>query len=140
MGPSSLESALVPTVASVTAPALFTVTDAAGNQIPPSLLQAFNNGSGLLGSFRVPARGFERARLHVADAAQTPVAAFDPTMLAMIVALIVTRRGSTLSITRRRKCSSTFASVTKPNSEKLFRPSQISRGVITSTGETQSSF
>lgn len=89
LGLSSLASALAPAVASAAAPVLFTVTDAAGNPIPPAVLQAFNDGSGLLGSFRDQIKGFGQARLHVAEAAQATAVVVDPVTLMMAATLIV---------------------------------------------------
>lgn len=90
MGLSSIAEAIAPTVAEVEAPVLFTVTDAAGNPIAPSLLQKFNDGTGLLGSYRSPTSGFGQARLHVAETAtQPPVAVLDPATLSMAAALMV---------------------------------------------------
>lgn len=89
LGLSSLASALAPAVASAAAPVLFTVTDATGNPIHPSMLQAFNDGSGLLGSFRDPINGFGQARLHVADVAQASAAVVDPITLMMAATLMV---------------------------------------------------
>lgn len=89
LGLSSLANALVPAVASTAAPVLFTVTDAAGNPIPPSVLQAFYDGSGLLGSFRDPIKGFGQARLHVADVAQSSAVVVDPVTLMMAATLMV---------------------------------------------------
>lgn len=88
-GLSSLVNAFVPAVASIAAPVLFTVTDASGSPIPPAMLQAFKDGSGLLGSFRDPANGFSQARLHVVEAASSAPVAFDPVTLAMAAALMV---------------------------------------------------
>lgn len=89
LGLSSLASALAPAVASAAAPVLFTITDAAGNPIPPAVLQAFNDGSGLLGSFRDPIKGFGQARLHVAEAAQATAVVVDPVTLMMAATLMV---------------------------------------------------
>lgn len=89
LGLSSLASALAPAVASAAAPVLFTVTDAVGNPIPPAVLQAFNDGSGLLGSFRDPIKGFGQARLHVAEAAQATAVVVDPVTLMMAATLMV---------------------------------------------------
>lgn len=89
LGLSSLASALAPAVASAAAPVLFTVTDVAGNPIPPAVLQAFNDGSGLLGSFRDPIKGFGQARLHVAEAAQATAVVVDPVTLMMAATLMV---------------------------------------------------
>lgn len=89
LGLSSLASALALAVASASAPVLFTVTDAAGNPIPPAVLQAFNDGSGLLGPFRDPIKGFGQARLHVAEAAQATAVVVDPVALMMAATLMV---------------------------------------------------
>ncbi len=89
LGLSSLASILAPAVTSAAAPALFTVTDAAGNPIPPAVLQAFNDGSGLLGSFRDPIKGFGQARLHVAEAALATAVVVDPVTLMMAATLMV---------------------------------------------------
>lgn len=86
-GLSSLADTFAPATASITSPVLFTVTDALGNPIPPSALQAFKDGSGLLGSFRDPVNGFGQARLH--EVAQAPAMAFSPTSLAMAATLMV---------------------------------------------------
>lgn len=89
LGLSALAGALAPAVASAAAPVLFTVTDAVGNPIPPAVLQAFNDGSGLLGSFRDPIKGFGQARLHVAEAAQATAVVVDPVTLMMAATLMV---------------------------------------------------
>lgn len=89
LGLSSLASVLAPAVASAAAPVLFTVTDVAGDPIPPAVLQAFNDGSGLLGSFRDPIKGFGQARLHVAEAAQATAVVVDPVTLMMTATLMV---------------------------------------------------
>ena len=89
VGLAALANALAPAAASIAAPVLFTITDAFGNPIPPSVLQAFKDGSGLLGSFRDPVNGFGQARLHVADAASLAPVAFDPITLMMAVSLMV---------------------------------------------------
>lgn len=88
-GLASLAEAIAPTVAAVAAPVLFTVTDAAGSPLSPSVLHAFKDGTGLLAAYRDPEKGFAQARLHVADAVQAPVVAFDPATLAMAAALMV---------------------------------------------------
>lgn len=86
-GLSSLADTFAPATASITSPVLFTVTDSLGNPVPPSALQAFKDGSGLLGSFRDPVNGFGQARLH--EVAQAPAMAFNPTSLAMAATLMV---------------------------------------------------
>lgn len=89
VGLSSLVNALAPATAELAAPVLFTVTDKFGNPISPEILQAFKDGSGLLGSYRDPIKGFGQARLHVADAIQQAPVAFDPVTLAIAAALAV---------------------------------------------------
>ena len=88
-GLASLAEAIAPAVAAAAAPILFTVTDASGSPLSPSMLQVFKDGTGLLASYRDPEKGFAQARLHVADAVQAPVVAFDPATLAMAAALMV---------------------------------------------------
>lgn len=89
-GLASLAGAFSPATSSLSGPTLFTVTDGNGLPIPPSALQAFNDGSGLLGSVRDAETGFKQVRLHVAGtAAQSPIVPFDPTTLAMAAALAV---------------------------------------------------
>lgn len=88
-GLASLANMLAPATAAIASPVLFTVTDAVGHPIPPSALQAFKDGSGLLGSFLDPVNGFGQARLHVADTASLAPVAFDPIMLMMAAALMV---------------------------------------------------
>lgn len=89
-GLSSLADAFSPATSSLSGPTLFTISDANGIPIPPSALQAFNDGSGLLGSVRDAETGFKQVRLHVAGtAAQSPLVPFDPTTLAMTAALAV---------------------------------------------------
>lgn len=88
-GLASLANMLAPATAAIASPVLFTVTDAVGNPIPPSALQAFKDGSGLLGSFLDPVNGFGQARLHVADTASLAPVAFDPATLMMAAALMV---------------------------------------------------
>lgn len=89
MGLSELANRFVPAVAAIASPVLFTVTDASGNPLSPSALQAFNDGSGLLGSFRDPINGFGQARLHVAEAASSDPIGIDPTTLAISAALMI---------------------------------------------------
>ena len=89
LGLSSLTSALAPTVASAAAPVHFTVTDATDNPMPPAALQVFNDGSGLLGSFRDQIKGFGQARLHVAETAQATAVVVDPVTLMMAATLMV---------------------------------------------------
>lgn len=88
-GIASLAEAFAPAVTNIGAPVLFTVTDAAGNPLGPAQLNAFRDGSGLIGSFFDPITGLGQAHLHVADAVQAPVAAVSPYMLAVTAALII---------------------------------------------------
>lgn len=89
MGLSELANRFAPAVAAVASPVLFMVTDASGNPLSPSALQAFNDGSGLLGSFRDPINGFGQARLHVAEATSSAPIGIDPTTLAISAALMI---------------------------------------------------
>lgn len=69
-------------------PTLFQVTDKLGKPLDPSVLQAFNDGTGLLGSFRDAATGFGQARLHPVGSIQSvSTIPYDPTTLFMAVAL-----------------------------------------------------
>ena len=77
-------------VGNVSVPTLLQATYENGAPLDPSLLQKFNNGSGLLGSFRDVEKGFGQAHFHVADSGAittTAVAPYDPTMLFMAMAL-----------------------------------------------------
>lgn len=87
-------SSLVPAFSTVTAtlstPTLLSVTDKAGRVLDPSILQSFNDGSGLMGSFRDAQKGFGQARFHIANTQtmQTTVQMpFDPTSLFTAAAL-----------------------------------------------------
>ena len=72
----------------INVPTLFQVTDKLGKPLDPSVLQAFNDGSGLLGSFRDTATGFGQARLHPVGSIQgVSTIPYDPTTLFMAVAL-----------------------------------------------------
>lgn len=87
---ASLPSAFRTITTTVTTPTLLEATDKFGNPLNPSILQSFNDGSGLMGSYRDAATGFKQARLHVTDSqtissvAQIP---YDPTRLFMAAAL-----------------------------------------------------
>lgn len=71
-------------------PTLLQATDKFGNPLDPSILQKFNDGSGLLGSFRDPVNGFGQARFHsvelgtITNKATIP---YDPTTLFVAAAL-----------------------------------------------------
>ena len=87
---ASLPEAFRTVTNTVSAPTLLQVTDKFGNPLDPSILQAFNDGSGLLGSFRDAANGFGQARLHVVEgdvATSVMQVPYDPTMLFMAAAI-----------------------------------------------------
>lgn len=65
---------------------LFTITDALGNPIDAANLMRFNDGTGLLASFRDAVNGFGQARLH--EVAGGGVMPYDPTMLFMAAAIM----------------------------------------------------
>ena len=72
-------------------PTLLTVTDKLGNPLDPSVLQAFKDGSGLLGSFRDAATGFGQARFHIQQGmslTNVTTMPYNPVFLAMAVALV----------------------------------------------------
>ena len=74
----------------VKVPTLLQATDKFGNPLNPSVLQAFHDGSGLRGSFRDAAKGFEQARFHVVKgdiATSVTQVPYDPTMLFMAAAI-----------------------------------------------------
>ncbi len=76
---------------SVDMPQMLTVTDKVGNPIDPAKLQRFNDGSGIMGSFRDAAKGFGQARFHTVEGGQIKSVAtmpFDPTSLFMAAALM----------------------------------------------------
>ena len=87
---ASLPEAFRTVTNTVSAPTLLQATDKFGNPLDPSILQAFNDGSGLLGSFRDAANGFGQARLHVVEgdvATSVMQVPYDPTMLFMAAAI-----------------------------------------------------
>ncbi len=70
---------------------LLTATDAQGNPFDVAKLQSFNDGSGLMGSFRDPSKGFGQARLHEVQSQTLDSIAkmpYDPTALFMAAALM----------------------------------------------------
>ena len=90
VGFSSLPAMLRSVTTTINAPTLLQATDKLGNPLDPSVLQRFNDGSGMLGSFRDAAAGFGQARLHQVDPGTIQSVAtipYDPTMLFMAVAL-----------------------------------------------------
>ncbi|MGI6535100.1 MAG: hypothetical protein ACOX12_01585 [Eggerthellaceae bacterium] len=74
---------------------LLTVTDKLGNPLDVNVLQAFNDGSGIMGSYRDAVRGFGQARFHLAGpqaATVTTTVPYDPTSLFMAAALMEVNR------------------------------------------------
>ncbi len=70
---------------------LLCATDKFGNPLDLRVLQAFNDGSGLMGSFRDASKGFGQARLHAVGPQAANVAMtvpYDPTSLFMAAALM----------------------------------------------------
>lgn len=86
----SLSETFRTVVGSASVPTLLQVTDKLGNPLDPSILQKFNDGSGLLGSYRDAVNGFGQARLHATGSGAittTATVPFNPTMLFMAMAL-----------------------------------------------------
>ena len=74
----------------VNVPTLLQATDKFGNLLDPSMLQSFNDGSGLMGSFRDAAKGFGQTRFHVVEgdiATSVTQVPYDPTTLFMAAAI-----------------------------------------------------
>lgn len=76
---------------SISGEGLLRATDASGNPLDLRILQAFNDGSGFMGSFRDASNGFGQARLHTvasqtADVVTTML--YDPTTFFMAAALM----------------------------------------------------
>lgn len=74
----------------VNVPTLLQATDKFGNLLDPSMLQSFNDGSGLMGSFRDAAKGFGQARFRVVEgdiATSVTQVPYDPTTLFMAAAI-----------------------------------------------------
>lgn len=92
-GFSSLQES-VRTVTSTTQIAgqqLLTVTDKFGNPLDVNVLQAFNDGSGIMGSYRDAINGFGQARFHLAEPQSVSTSLtvpYDPTSLFMAAALM----------------------------------------------------
>lgn len=71
-------------------PTLLQATDKFGHPLDPSILQHFNDGSGLLGSFRDPINGFGQARFHsveLGSITNVTTLPYDPTSLFIAAAL-----------------------------------------------------
>ncbi len=72
------------------APTLLQATDKWGMPLDPSILNSFNDGSGLLGSFSDPVKGFGQARFHpveLGDIQCVTTMPYDPTSLFVAAAL-----------------------------------------------------
>ena len=81
---------------------LFTITDALGNPIDAANLMKFNDGTGLLASFRDAVNGFGQARLHEA-ATGGGVMPYNPTMLFMAAAIMqINHKLDTIQDTQRK--------------------------------------
>ena len=84
---------------------LLSVTDKLGNPLNASVLQAFKDGSGIMGSFRDPIKGFGQARFHLAGPQTVTTAVtvpFDPTSLFMAAVLMeINRRLDDIQQTHR---------------------------------------
>ena len=76
---------------SISGEGLLRATDASGNPLDLRILQAFNDGSGLMGSFRDASNGFGQARLHTVASQMADVVttmSYDPTTFFMAAALM----------------------------------------------------
>ena len=76
---------------SISGEGLLRATDASGNPLDLRILQAFNDGSGLMGSFRDASNGFGQARLHTVASQTADVVTtmtYDPTTFFMAAALM----------------------------------------------------
>ena len=87
---ASLPSTFRTVTNTVSVPMLLQPTDKFGNPLDPSILQAFKDGSGLMGSYRDAAKGFGQARFHVVEgdiAKSVTQVPYDPTSLFMAAAI-----------------------------------------------------
>ena len=87
---ASLPSTFRTVTNTVSVPMLLQPTDKFGNPLDPSVLQAFKDGSGLMGSYRDAAKGFGQARFHVVEgdiAKSVTQVPYDPTSLFMAAAI-----------------------------------------------------
>ena len=87
---ASLPSAARTITNTVSVPMFLQPTDKFGNPLDPSILQSFNDGSGLMGSYRDAAKGFGQARFHVVEgdiATSVTQVPYDPTSLFMAAAI-----------------------------------------------------
>lgn len=90
VGLGSLPEMFRTVTTTIDVPTLLQATDKLGNPIDPSMLQKFNDGSGMLGSFRDATNGFGQARFHKVDPGTIQSVAtmpYDPTTLFMAAAL-----------------------------------------------------
>jgi hypothetical protein len=97
VGFASLPKAVrtVTTTTQVAGGQLLTVTDSLGRPLDVRVLQAFNDGSGIMGSYRDAAKGFGQARFHLAGPQASKVMTtvpYDPTALFMAAALMQINR------------------------------------------------
>lgn len=82
-------------------PVLYTLTDALGQPVDPSVLHRFSDNSGLLASFHNSNGQLSQARLHVAGNAPQVAPVFSPVTLFMAAALMqVTQRLDTIQETQ----------------------------------------
>ena len=93
VGFASLPKAVrtVTTTTQAAAGQLLTVTDSLDKPLDVRVLQAFKDGSGIMGSYRDAAKGFGQARFHLAGPQATTVVTtvpYDPTALFMAAALM----------------------------------------------------
>lgn len=87
---ASLPSTFRTVTNTVSVPMLLQPTDKFGNPLDPSILQAFKDGSGLMGSYRDAAKGFGQVRFHVVEgdiAKSVTQVPYDPTSLFMAAAI-----------------------------------------------------
>ena len=107
VGFGSLSEAVrtVTSTAQIAGGQLLSVTDKLGNPLNASVLQAFKDGSGIMGSFRDPIKGFGQARFHLAGPQTVTTAVtvpFDPTSLFMAAVLMeINRRLDDIQQTQR---------------------------------------
>lgn len=88
---SSLPATFRTITSTLSDPTLLQVTDKLGNALDPNILQHFNDGSGIMGSFRDAKTGFGQARFHTVESSGTLTSAvipYDPTTLFMAAALM----------------------------------------------------
>ncbi len=87
---ASLPSMFRTVTNTVSVPTLLQATDKFGNQLDPSILYSFKDGSGLAGGYRDAVKGFGQARFHVVEgdiATSVTQVPYDPTSLFMAAAI-----------------------------------------------------